>query len=498
MTTRAVPFPEHSTWLNTPTPLSLADLKGHVVLLDFWTYCCINCIHVLPDLTYLEEKYQNEPFVVIGIHAAKFDNEQNPAHVRSAIERYEIQHPVISDSDHTLWRAYGVHAWPTLILLDTEGTIRGQASGEGNRDIIDNAIGKLLNEGKKHKTLTTQPLLLRHQQKKNTQTLSFPGKIAANQEKNQLIISDSNNNRVVICEREDPTHLTICSIVGSGIGGAEDGPGEKASFKHPQGICLHKGDIYICDTENHLIRRVRNKGKKNQVKTIAGVGEQGNLREYAIYEATLTALNSPWDILSHGENLYIAMAGSHQIWKLTPHTGELQPYAGTGGENIRDGWRKSADLAQPSGLHREGKVLYIADSEVSAIRCLDLQTEQVSTLVGNGLFEFGFEDGTCEEALLQHPLGVYAEGETLYIADTYNHAIRIIDTKSCTISTLVGKNKEKNTCTIENKDCTILPLYEPNDVLLWGDTLYITDTNNHLIRAYNRSTKTLSDVQIRE
>jgi len=96
------------------------ELKGQVVLLDFWTYCCINCMHVLPDLAYLEEKYKDEPFLVIGVHSAKFDNEGHRQTVRAAIGRYEIHHPVIVDEGMSIWSEYAIRSWPTLVLVGAD------------------------------------------------------------------------------------------------------------------------------------------------------------------------------------------------------------------------------------------------------------------------------------------------------------------------------------------------------------------------------------------
>ncbi|MFN8711180.1 MAG: thioredoxin family protein, partial [Planctomyces sp.] len=111
-------------WLNTSRPLSIRDLRGKIVLIDFWTYCCINCMHVLPDLKYLEEKYPDQ-LVVIGVHSAKFENEKLSQNIRDAIQRYEIRHPVVNDNEMLIWRKFGTRAWPTLALIDAEGRYIG-------------------------------------------------------------------------------------------------------------------------------------------------------------------------------------------------------------------------------------------------------------------------------------------------------------------------------------------------------------------------------------
>lgn len=121
---RAPELPPDRPWLNTDKPLSLQQLRGRIVILDFWTYCCINCLHVLPDLKYLEQKYQDS-LTVIGVHSAKFDHEKEVENIRQAILRYDIEHPVVVDSSFRVWQEYAVRAWPTLIVIDPEGYVVG-------------------------------------------------------------------------------------------------------------------------------------------------------------------------------------------------------------------------------------------------------------------------------------------------------------------------------------------------------------------------------------
>jgi len=487
-------FPAHATWLNTNQALSLKKLRGHIVLLDFWTYCCINCIHILPDLKAIEEKFSDQPVVLIGVHAAKFLNEQKVENIQSAINRYEIKHPVLVDNQHQVWDEYAVRAWPTFVLIDAEGNIRGQASGEGHCEALSQAIAELLKEGQEKKVLAEKPLQLSIPHPPANNTLSFPGKIAFDPTGKRLAISDSNHNRILITGLTSPLKAKIIHVIGTGQVGHQDGNFSETSFNHPQGLLFHEDHLFVADTENHLVRDIDLKAIK--VTTLTGTGQQ------SAYGASGgrgvdTALSSPWDLAIHSNQLYIAMAGNHQIWKYDFKTQKIEVFAGNGAENIVDNSRLRAQLAQTSGLSSTPDALYFADSETSAIRSLDWQTGEVKTLVGHGLFVFGHQDGPFDKALLQHCLGVYAEAQTIFVADTYNHAIRKLDLAQNQVSTLL-KRENKDSCMIGDKSCAILPLAEPNDVKKQGDLLYIADTNNHLIRAFNLKTQELLNVQLTE
>ncbi|MCA9116391.1 MAG: redoxin domain-containing protein [Planctomycetaceae bacterium] len=464
-------------WLNTSGEITMKDLRGKVVLLDFWTYCCINCMHVLPDLKFLEEKYARE-IVVIGVHSAKFDNEKESGNIRRAIQRYEIAHPVINDAEMTVWRKFGARAWPTLVLLDPEGYYCGYISGEGNRELLDVVLGKLIAYHRAKGTLDETPVHFELEANRLKPTpLRFPGKVLADEAGGRLFISDSNHNRIVISSLDGK----LIDIIGSGRIGAEDGSWAEASFDHQQGMELIGNTLYVADTENHLIRTVDLEQKT--VSTLAGTGKQARDRRPP---STLreTALNSPWDLLHVNGTLYIAMAGPHQIWAHTPGSDTLSVFAGSGREDILNGPRMEAALAQPSGLATDGKVLFVADSEGSAIRQIGLGKDgEVTTLVGasdlpqgRSLFEFGDVDGVGGKARLQHPLCVAVWNGTVLAADAYNHKIRQITfgDEGAAASTLLGTGETGN-------GLDPLQFNEPAGIEVLGDTLFIADTNNHRI-----------------
>ena len=463
-------------WLNTDRPLSFArELQGQVVLLDFWTYCCINCMHVLPDLAYLEEKYRDQPFLVIGVHSAKFTNEGQRQTVRAAVGRYEIAHPVIIDENMALWSEYAVRSWPTLVLVGADRRIVGAVAGEGNREALDRAIAGALEEGRAHGVLASGPLRIARERSVRAATgLAFPGKVLADPASDRLFIADSNHNRIVIATLPDRAGRSrLVRTVGHGRVGREDGPAESAGFHHPQGLALSGGTLYVADTENHMIRAIDL--ESGRVSTVAGTGAQGYDRSGG-KKGTEQALNSPWDLAIEGSTLYVAMAGPHQLWRLDLPMGFARAFVGSGRENIVDGPTEAAALAQPSGLALLGNHLYFADSEVSAVRRVDLAEEKVETLIGRGLFDFGDKDGDFATARLQHPLGVAVWRKRILVADTYNHKVKEIDVEGRTIRTLAGDGRPGT-----EREGGKPALFEPGGLHAAGDVLYVADTNNHRV-----------------
>ncbi len=478
---KAPDFDGGIAWLNTAKPLSLADLRGRVVLLDFWTLCCINCIHTLPDLAKLEAKYPGV-LVVIGVHTPKFPNEKKTASIRKAILRYGVKHPVINDADMKIWRRYGVQSWPTLVLLDPEGKVVGRIHGEGVYDVLDEHIGKLVKEYRAKKMLKETPLPFELAREHDKTPLYFPGKVLADAQGGRLFIADSTNNRIVVTDLNGKK----IALAGTGKAGREDGAFDKAGFNDPQGMALDGDILYVADRKNHMIRALDL--KTATVKTVAGTGDQDREDRARGGLALKIGLNSPWDLLLRGKKRVIAMAGHHPIWELDLARRVLVPYAGNGREDLGDGPLAKASFAQPSGLATDGKNLFVADSEISAIRSLPLDGEgEVKTIVGEGLFEFGDVNGQGSKVRLQHALGVAWRAGKLYVADTYNSKIKLIDPETKTCSTFMGEGPGWLAAGNFN---------EPGGLSFGGDKLYVADTNAHRIRVIDMATRTLSTLRL--
>jgi sugar lactone lactonase YvrE/thiol-disulfide isomerase/thioredoxin len=472
-------------WLNTANPIKLADLRGRIVLLDFWTLCCINCIHTLPDLAKLERKYPGV-LVVIGVHTPKFPNEKKTESIRKAILRYQVAHPVINDALGIIWRRYRANSWPTLVLIDPEGNYYGHISGEGAYKTLDQHIGKLVKEYRAKKMLKTEPLSFQLARLKESaaRPLYFPGKVLADGKGNRLFIADSTHNRIVITDLAGKK----IAIAGSGKEGREDGAFAGASFNDPQGMALVGETLYVADRKNHMIRALDLKA--GMVRSLAGTGEQDRAGRLRGGPALEVGLNSPWDLLAQGQMLYIAMAGHHQIWRLElAPKARVMPYAGDGREDLGDGPLNKASFAQPSGLATDGKNLFVADAETSAVRAvpLDPADGEVKTIVGEGLFEFGDVDGVGPQVRLQHALGIAYRAGKLYVADTYNSKIKVINPAktSCTTLKLEAPANEKGPL-----------LNEPGGLSFAGDKLYVADTNNHRIRVIDLRSQSISTLPL--
>ena len=465
-------------WLNVDAPLTLADLRGKVVLLDFWTYGCVNCMHLLPGLARLEAKYR-DALVVIGVHSAKFANERDSGNLRLILEHYGITHPVANDAELKVWREYTVRAWPTLVLIDPAGYIVAGASGEGRLDAFDEAIAAVIQvfSDKGELDPTPRPATV-HPTPAGT-TLLFPGKVAVDPDGRRLFIADSSHHRIVVVsvtgERLD--------VVGGDGAGSADGSFEHATFHGPQGMAYEPdtGRLWVADTGNHLVREVR--FETRTVLTVAGTGVQG--RRESGGRGIDVSLKSPWDVALHGGLMLVAMAGAHQVWLLDRERSLVLPYAGSGGEARVDGAVDDAAFAQPSGLLINDDVAYVADAESNIIRAIQLPpVNRVTTLAGGDLFEFGDVDGVGDAARFQHPLHVEVDAGSLYVADTYNHKIRLLDPVSRRVTTIAGQGTPGHADGAPGTAC----FREPGGVAVVGARLYVADTNNHAIRTIELAT----------
>lgn len=430
-------------WLNTGgKDVTLADLRGKVVVLDFWTFCCINCLHVLDELRELEERHR-DVLVIIGVHSPKFVHEADPVAIAAAVERYEVHHPVLDDPELVTWQAYTARAWPTLVVVDPEGYVVAQMAGEGHAHAVEALVDELVAEHEAKGTLHrgSGPYVPPQPQ---PSTLRFPAK-AVELPGGTLLVADAGHHALTELAADGET---LVRRIGSGERGLVDGGPDEARFSEPNGLCLVPDelrerlgyDVLVADTVNHALRGVRL--PDGHVTTIAGTGEQymvsavdnvadGGATELGVgdvWPARGIKLSSPWDVAwsAPAGTFVVAMAGNHTLWTFDAVAGTVTYRAGTMNEGLLDGAPTDSWFAQPSGLSvaADGRI-WLADAETSALRWVDPADASVTTVAGTGLFDFGHRDGAADQALFQHPLGVAAlpDGSVL-VADTYNGALR--------------------------------------------------------------------------
>ncbi|MFE9791125.1 NHL domain-containing thioredoxin family protein [Streptomyces goshikiensis] len=442
-------------WLNTGgKDLTLADLRGRIVILDFWTFCCINCLHVLDELRELEEKHR-DTVVIIGVHSPKFVHEAEHAAVVDAVERYEVHHPVLDDPKLATWKQYAVRAWPTLVVIDPEGYIVAQHAGEGHAHALARLVAELAAEHETKGTLRRGDGPYVAPEAVATD-LRFPGKALLLPSGN-FLVSDSTRHQLVELAADAES---VVRRIGSG----ERGFGPDA-FSEPQGLALlPDGSVVVADTVNHALRRFD--PVTGSVETVAGTGRQWWQGSPTSGPALEVDLSSPWDVAWWQGKVWIAMAGVHQLWTWDPKTRTVEVAAGTTNEGLVDGPAAEAWFAQPSGLAATEDRLWVADPETSALRYLEAAPDGegylVTSAVGTGLFDFGHRDGDAGQALLQHPLGVTALPDgSVAVCDTYNHALRRFDPATGQVTTLATD------------------LREPSDAVLAGNDIVVVESARH-------------------
>ncbi|MFI5480379.1 NHL domain-containing thioredoxin family protein [Streptomyces rubiginosohelvolus] len=439
-------------WLNTgDQQYTLADLRGRIIILDFWTFCCVNCLHVLDELRELEEKHR-DTVVIIGVHSPKFVHEAEHQAVVDAVERYEVHHPVLDDPELATWKQYAVRAWPTLVVIDPEGYVVAQHAGEGHAHAIEKLVEELEAEHGAKGTLrrgdgpyvAPEPVATH---------LRFPGKALLLPD-GGFLVSDTTRHRLVELDADGET---VRRHFGTGERGLSDGGPDEARFSEPQGLAvLPDGRVAVADTVNHAIRALDL--TTGVTSTLAGTCRQWWQGTPTSGPAREVDLSSPWDLAWFGDRLWIAMAGVHQLWTYDPESATVRVAAGTTNEGLVDGPAAEAWFAQPSGLavSADGERLWVADSETSALRWVD-RDEHVHTAVGTGLFDFGHRDGAAGQALLQHPIGVTALPDgSVAISDTYNHALRRYDPASGEVTTLATDVREPSDAVLADGDLVVV------------------------------------------
>ena len=426
-------------WIGVDRPLSLSALRGRIVLLHFWAFSCVNCLRVLDEIRRLEQRF-GEDLVVVGVHSPKFPREADHGAVRQAVARHRVAHPVLDDPGRETWARYGVRAWPSLVLIDRRGYVVASMSGQGHEQELGELIAGLGPEQKGTGAPKPEPLdLVPSPLLPLAGTLAYPGKVAVSPDGQRLAIADTGHDQVLVC--------TVDGLVLEAHTG----------FSRPQGVRFDGEVVVVCDT-----------GANRVVRTDGVVVADG--------------IASPWDLIVDDDgSLVVAEAGRHRLRRVRPGEQRVLVAAGSGAEGLQDGPASQAQLAQPSGVTGTAGGVAFADAEASAVRMLTASGEVV-TLVGEGLFEWGAEDGPPGRARLQHPLGVSAaaDGERVYVADTFNSLLRVWDGQSLQTLPVTG-------------------LEEPGglDVLPDG-RLAVADTNHHRVVSVDPGSGAVEPIELDE
>ena len=448
-------FPYDFQWINTSHPLSLYDdLQGYVILVHFWTSSNVNCHHVFSTVSYLEQRFVDRSFIVVGVHTGKFSAERDPDHVSQAARRFGLRHPIVVDEAGEIWKSFEARAWPYVCLIDATGHLRFQGSGEPDLERTASAIEFLLDEAAAEGDEPyTQIRLEENDVPTPLQGLRFPAGVAFDTERGRLWIVDSARHRVVAI---DPETGEVQAVIGSGAPGASDGEFETASFFQPQSLLVSGDAVFVADAGNHLIRRIDlNEGR---VDSVLGTNRSVVDRDGG-GSGPSQPINSPWGMARIGDELFVAMAGQNQIWRVELDTMTAAPFAGNDTKGVFDGPVYDASLAQPAGLAVSAGKLWFVDSDSSSLRSVDFSTGEVSSPIPGGVYAWGATDG--ETPKMQFPRDLAFHNDDLLIADTFNDKVRR------------WRDGQLDTLTID--------LSRPEGLAVEGDTLYIADTGNHRI-----------------
>jgi len=478
---RAPEFGQRS-WLNTRRALTLEELRGRIVLLNFWTYSSVDCCAVLDGLGDLQRKHRDH-LLVIGVHCARYPAQRSDRNLARAVLRHRIRYPVINDFDFELWRRYSIRDWPTFVLIDAEGNMGACFSGREAFQILSRQISRLITD-MSAVSKTDLPLLPKRDR---ARVLCFPTQVLIDPQGERLFISDTGRHRILICDLSG----RVTDVIGRAKPSRSDGTFERAGFRYPHGLALDGDHLYVADTWNHLLRRCNL--VKRIVSTVAGTGEQRSPDAVAAPPGRplQTRLSAPYGLLCLEKSLFVTMAGAHQIWLFDLVTQELGAYAGVGFPGRIDGTSAEAAFAKPTGIASDGASLYVADSEGNSVRSLSIEPlPTIATVLGIDPFEPGDSDGPASEALLQYPCGLAVGREGFYIADSYNNKIKRLVRRDGLFhcETFVGGPSQARDA---------VSLQEPNGLALADGKLYIADMNSHAIRVADLVSGQIETLDIR-
>jgi DNA-binding beta-propeller fold protein YncE/thiol-disulfide isomerase/thioredoxin len=467
-------LPPELAWVNCEQAPLVSAQRGKAVLLNFWCGSSIACLQQAQELAQLQQRYA-DGLCVLGIHTPKHLGEAEDARVAKTANRWHLRYPVANDREWILWRQLGIEAWPTAVLLDHTGKLVAIYEGQGRRAEIEAHIERILDQAAEQdlRSFELPPRATRGEAKG---ALRFPTRMVASE--SHLYLADTGFNRVLELHFDGRINRQF----GSGNPGHWDARNTDAGFRDPVGLAVWKDTLYVADTGNHAVRRVRL--LTGEVETIAGNGHWGQPAAAELTQATASPLASPMDLAMSpaGDRVFVAMAGLHQIWQYDLGRGVLSAWAGNGREDLVDGTGTFCSLAQPTGLAMMGDVLYVLDAATSALRSIRLSDLRVGTVIPGGMYAGGLQDGVGGGGRMCHPCAIHADSarKMLWIADTLNHRLRAY-------SLLKGELKTLN---------LNYELQAPAGVCVAQQAIWITNTDAHELLKLDLKTGRLSRLPI--
>jgi len=448
---RAPELPGSIEWFNVDRPVRLADLHGMLVLLDFSLGDTACSRHSQHELNRLAGRFSDE-LVILCAHLPELPAAMRRSHVRSLISRQDVRFPVLHDPERVCRALFGIHDQPVRILIDRDGCIVGTSHGIGKQSHLERVIahqislcGGWARRGPPFK-VRLEPA--------TRGTLHFPTRLIVAHDR--LYIADSGNNRILMTTKQGG----ILREYGGVAAGFVDGPAGSAAFDNPQGLCRVDEYVYVADTGNHAIRRINL--RTDEVETLAGTGSDAGQDLSKLSMPRDCVLNTPCDVLFRRGQLFIAMTGLHQVWRLSMIDNVLSIFAGSGAAGSADGPSHLASFTQPVSLAWCDGRFYCVDAGSGTVRCIDPVSGYVTTLQV-GADRAGTGAAGMEQ--LQHPLDITSDErrKRLWIADTWNNTIRSVDIRVRPATRGVSGRR----------------LDEPAGLAFDNNTLYIANTNAH-------------------
>lgn len=448
-------IPDALHWVNCRESVRLSELRGRIVLVVFWNATSTSSMNLLSELRQLERRHPGA-FVLLGVHTPRYTSQQPDAAVLNALNRSRFRTPIANDQDWLAWKLYSIPAWPTTLLVDTEGGLAARFVGEGRSEEIEEAVAQL-QEGLPPAHVRSAPDLLESVRAEATGALAFPTHVLATG--SRLYVSDTGHHRIFECSHGG----RVLRQFGSGTPGNWDGRLAACGFQSPHGLALDADVLYVADTGNHCIRRI--KLESGEVDTVLGSGRPAYGDVETQGSGLRASINAPHAVAADGDVLYVAATGQNQILRVDLRTQHVTTLAGDGRCDVRDGIGSQASLAQPSALAPMPGQLLVADSGGNAIRRLRFADLALTKLVGSSPWEPGRQDGTGRKVRLAWPCGLAVAENHVYVADTCNDRLCVLDPYSGELATLPFDH----------------PLHEPQGLSFAAGSLWVADRNDHAI-----------------